>query len=60
MIPYIEAELEKLIKQLTRLAFKKSTMDEAGTIVNIIIKSFINDKNVYVKILMLAQPFKYF
>ena len=59
MIPFIEAELEKLIKQLTRLVFTKSTMDEAGTIVNIIIKSFINDKKVYVKILMLAQPFKY-
>ena len=59
MIPFIEAELEKLIKQLTRLVFTKSTMDEAGTIANIIIKSFINDKKVYVKILMLAQPFKY-
>ena len=59
MIPFIEDELEQIIKQLAQLVFKKNVMDEVGTIVNIIKTSFINDKKIYVKILMLAQPLKH-
>ena len=59
MIPFIEDELEQIIKQLARLVFKKSTIDETGTIVNITKTSFNDNKKIYVKILMLAQPLKH-
>lgn len=42
--PFSKDELGKIVKQLARLVFTKSAMDEAGTIVNIIQKSFSNDK----------------
>ena len=35
MIPFIKDELGKIVKQLARVVFKKSAMDEAGTIFNI-------------------------
>ena len=44
MIPFTEDELEQIIKQLARLVFKKSTIDETGTIVNITKTSFIDNK----------------
>ena len=59
MIPFTEDELEQIIKQLARLVFKKSTIDETGTIVNITKTSFNDNKKIYVKILMLAQPLKH-
>lgn len=59
MIPFTEDELEQIIKQLARLVFKKSTIDETGTIVNITKTSFIDNKKIYAKILMLAQPLKH-
>ena len=42
--PFSKDELGKIVKQLARLVFTKSAMDEAGTIVNIIQKPFSNDK----------------
>ena len=59
MIPFTEDELEQIVKQLARLVFKKSTIDETGTIVNITKTSFNDNKKIYVKILMLAQPLKH-
>ena len=59
MIPFTEDELEQIIKELARLVFKKSTIDETGTIVNITKTSFNDNKKIYVKILMLAQPLKH-
>ena len=59
MIPFIKNEFKKMVKQLAQLVFKKSAMDEAGAIVNIIKKSSLMINKIYVKILMLAQPLKY-
>lgn len=44
IIPFTKDKLEKTVKQLVQLVYKKSAMDEIETNVNIIQTPFVNDK----------------
>ena len=45
MLPFVGDELQKIVRQLIRLVFRKSAIDEAGTIVNILKNSWISNRD---------------
>ena len=44
MLPFVGDELQKIIKNLIRLVFKKSAIDEAGSITNLLKNNWISDR----------------
>lgn len=55
MLPFVRDELEKIVRQLIRLVYKRSTVNEAGNIVKLLKKGWLENKKIILRILMLEQ-----